>query len=46
MSFARDLKVDIPRTGYDCINEAYVLGGTRLTVKTVNRLFAKPGMRC
>ena len=43
MSIPRDLKVDIPGYGNDRINAAYELGGPRLTVKTVKRLFAKPG---
>jgi LCP family protein required for cell wall assembly len=43
MSVPRDLKVDIPGYGRDRVNAAYELGGPRLTVKTVKRLFAKPG---
>jgi LCP family protein required for cell wall assembly len=43
MSVPRDLKVDIPGYGRDRINAAYELGGPRLTVKTVKRLFQKPG---
>jgi LCP family protein required for cell wall assembly len=43
MSIPRDLKVDIPGYGKDRINAAYELGGPRLTVKTVKRLFQKPG---
>ena len=43
MSIPRDLKVDIPGYGNDRINAAYELGGPRLTVKTVKRLFGKPG---
>ena len=43
MSVPRDLKVDIPGHGNDRINAAYELGGPRLTVKTVKRLFSKPG---
>ena len=43
MSIPRDLKVDIPGYGNDRINAAYELGGPRLTVKTVKKLFAKPG---
>ena len=41
MSIPRDLKVDIPGYGNDRINAAYELGGPRLTVKTVKRLFAQ-----
>ena len=43
MSVPRDLKVEIPGHGTDKINAAYELGGPRLTVKTVKKLFAKPG---
>ena len=43
MSIPRDLKVDIPGHNRDRINAAYELGGPRLTVKTVKRLFGKPG---
>ncbi|MEO8690303.1 MAG: LCP family protein [Solirubrobacteraceae bacterium] len=43
MSVPRDLKVDIPGYGRDRVNAAYELGGPRLTVKTVKRLFEKPG---
>ena len=43
MSVPRDLKVDIPGYGKDRVNSAYELGGPRLTVKTVKRLFEKPG---
>jgi LCP family protein required for cell wall assembly len=43
MSVPRDLKVDIPGHNRDRINAAYELGGPRLTVKTVKRLFSKPG---
>ena len=43
MSIPRDLKVDIPGYGNDRINAAYELGGPRLTVKTVKKLFSKPG---
>jgi LCP family protein required for cell wall assembly len=43
MSVPRDLKVDVPGHGRDRINAAYELGGPRLTVKTVKRLFSKPG---
>ncbi len=43
MSVPRDLKVQIPGYGTDKINAAYELGGPRLTVKTVKKLFAKPG---
>jgi LCP family protein required for cell wall assembly len=43
MSVPRDLKVDIPGYAKDRVNSAYELGGPRLTVKTVKRLFEKPG---
>jgi LCP family protein required for cell wall assembly len=43
MSVPRDLKVEIPGHGTDKINAAYELGGPRLTVRTVKRLFGKPG---
>ena len=43
MSIPRDLKVDIPGYGNDRINAAYELGGPRLTVKTVKKLFADAG---
>jgi polyisoprenyl-teichoic acid--peptidoglycan teichoic acid transferase len=43
MSIPRDLKVDIPGYQNDRINAAYELGGPRLTVKTVKRLFGRPG---
>jgi polyisoprenyl-teichoic acid--peptidoglycan teichoic acid transferase len=43
MSVPRDLKVDIPGYAKDRVNAAYELGGPRLTVKTVKRLFEKPG---
>jgi LCP family protein required for cell wall assembly len=43
MSIPRDLKVDIPKYGSDKINAAYELGGPKLTVKTVKKLFERPG---
>ena len=43
MSIPRDLKVDIPGYANDRINAAYELGGPRLTVKTVKKLFSRPG---
>jgi LCP family protein required for cell wall assembly len=43
MSVPRDLKVGIPGYNTDRVNAAYELGGPRLTVKTVKKLFAKPG---
>jgi polyisoprenyl-teichoic acid--peptidoglycan teichoic acid transferase len=43
MSIPRDLKVDIPGHNRDRINAAYELGGPRLTVKTVKKLFSKTG---
>jgi len=38
MSLPRDLKVEIPGRGTAKINEAYELGGPRLTLRTVKRL--------
>jgi polyisoprenyl-teichoic acid--peptidoglycan teichoic acid transferase len=38
MSLPRDLKVDIPGHGSDKINVAYLLGGPKLTIKTVKKL--------
>jgi LCP family protein required for cell wall assembly len=38
MSLPRDLKVDIPGHGSRKINEAYLIGGPRLTIKTVKQL--------
>jgi polyisoprenyl-teichoic acid--peptidoglycan teichoic acid transferase len=38
MSLPRDLKVQIPGHGTDKINDAYALGGPRLTLKTVKLL--------
>ena len=43
MSIPRDLKVDIPGYGKDRVNSAYELGGPRLTVKTVKKLFSDAG---
>lgn len=43
VSIPRDLKVDIPGYANDRINAAYELGGPRLTVKTVKKLFSRPG---
>jgi polyisoprenyl-teichoic acid--peptidoglycan teichoic acid transferase len=43
VSIPRDLKVDIPGYANDRINSAYELGGPRLTVKTVKKLFSRPG---
>src|SRR4051812_18514964 len=42
MSLPRDLKVQIPGHGTDKINDAYALGGPRLTLKTVKRLTGLP----
>ncbi len=42
-SIPRDLKVDIPGRGLAKINEAYSLGGTALTLKTVKALLSTPG---
>lgn len=38
MSLPRDLKVEIPGHGVGKLNEAYSIGGPRLTLKTVKRL--------
>jgi polyisoprenyl-teichoic acid--peptidoglycan teichoic acid transferase len=38
MSLPRDLKVTIPGHGVDKINDAYTLGGPKLTVKTVKQV--------
>ncbi len=44
MSIPRDLKVTLPGSyGTDKINAAYAIGGTRLTLKTVKGLLARPG---
>jgi polyisoprenyl-teichoic acid--peptidoglycan teichoic acid transferase len=42
MSLPRDLKVEIPGHGTDKINAAYAIGGPKLTVRTVRRLFGMP----
>lgn len=42
-SIPRDLKVSIPGHGVAKINEAYSLGGTKLTIKTVKALMSTPG---
>ena len=42
MSLPRDLKVQIPGHGTDKINEAYDLGGPKLTLQTVKRLTGLP----
>ena len=39
LSIPRDLKAEIPGHGSDKINAAFELGGPRLTVRTVKRLF-------
>jgi len=39
MSIPRDLKAEIPGHGSDKINAAYEIGGPRLTVRTVQKLF-------
>jgi len=39
MSIPRDLKAEIPGHGSDKINAAYEMGGPRLTVRTVRKLF-------
>src|SRR5919108_1184964 len=38
MSLPRDLKVDVPGHGTRKINEAYLIGGPRLTIRTVKQL--------
>lgn len=38
MSLPRDLKVDIPGHGTEKLNEAYFLGGPKLTLETVKQL--------
>jgi LCP family protein required for cell wall assembly len=40
MSIPRDLKVDVPGHGERKINEAYELGGLKLTIQTVSNLLA------
>lgn len=42
MSIPRDLRVDIPGHGRRKINEAYALGGPKLTVQTVRKLLGVP----
>ncbi len=42
MSLPRDLRVDIPGYGRRKINEAYALGGPKLTVETVRQLLHIP----
>ncbi|MCW3011167.1 MAG: LytR family transcriptional regulator [Solirubrobacterales bacterium] len=42
MSLPRDLRVDVPGYGRRKINEAYALGGPKLTVQTVRRLLGIP----
>jgi LCP family protein required for cell wall assembly len=42
MSLPRDLRVDVPGYGRRKINEAYALGGPKLTVQTVRRLLGVP----
>ena len=39
MSIPRDLKAEIPGHGSDKINAAYEMGGPRLTVRTIQKLF-------
>ena len=39
MSIPRDLKAEIPGHGSDKINAAYEMGGPRLTVRTIRKLF-------
>src|SRR5581483_4705475 len=38
MSLPRDLKVDTPGNGMDKINDAYTIGGPKLTTKTVKQV--------
>ena len=42
LSLPRDLRVDVPGFGRRKINEAYALGGPKLTVQTVRRLLRIP----
>jgi len=42
MSLPRDLKVEVPGAGTRKINEAYHIGGPRLTVRTVRNLLDMP----
>ncbi len=42
MSIPRDLKVEIPGFGTRKINEAYALGGPKLTIRTVKSLLSLP----
>jgi len=42
LSIPRDLRVDVPGYGRRKINEAYALGGPKLTVLTVRRLLKVP----
>jgi polyisoprenyl-teichoic acid--peptidoglycan teichoic acid transferase len=42
LSIPRDLKVDVPGYGSKKINEAYALGGPKLTVRTVKSLIGLP----
>ncbi|HWC26564.1 MAG TPA: LCP family protein [Solirubrobacteraceae bacterium] len=42
MSIPRDLKVEVPGYGTKKINEAYALGGPRLSVRTVKALLGLP----
>jgi LCP family protein required for cell wall assembly len=42
MSIPRDLKVEIPGYGENKINQAYALGGPKLSIKTVRQLLGIP----
>jgi LCP family protein required for cell wall assembly len=42
MSIPRDLRVEIPGYGTDKINQAYALGGPKLSVRTVRQLLQTP----
>jgi LCP family protein required for cell wall assembly len=42
MSIPRDLKVDIPGYGENKINQAYALGGPKLSIKTIRQLLGIP----
>jgi LCP family protein required for cell wall assembly len=43
LSIPRDLKVSVPGHGTSKINQAYYLGGPKLTLLTVKRLLSTPG---
>jgi LCP family protein required for cell wall assembly len=43
LSIPRDLKVTVPGHGVSKINQAYYLGGPKLTLQTVKQLLSTPG---